>query len=167
MQTSSLPTAKRAYSINWEPLRQIVASGVEDLIAGHWEEVEHDREKIALAPDWEKAFILERLGCLKVLGLRCDGALVGYNAFSISPHIHSRFALHAINDVLYVAPEHRGSAGVRLIRTAERKLKELGVVRVVYATKPTAKVGRTGTTTGDILAKMGYRLYEEVYSRLL
>lgn len=155
------------YLIEWETLRSVLNAGVEDLIVGHWEEVEHDKEKIALAPDWDRAFALEKMGVLRIIGARNHGGLVGYNAFHVLPHIHSRFALHAFNDVLYVEPEHRGKVGIRLIREAERRLKELGVVRIVYATKPSAKIGRRGTTTGDILVRMGYCIYEEVYSKLL
>ena len=155
------------YSIEWESLRSVLDAGVEDLIAEHWEEVEHDKEKIALAPDWDRAHALEKMGVLRIIGVRNNGALVGYNAFHVLPHIHSRYALYAFNDVLFIEPEHRGSAGVKLIRAAERKLKDLGVVRIIYGSKPWAKIGRRGTTTGDILIRMGYGLYEELYSKLM
>lgn len=154
-------------SVGFINLDRFRAEGGAELMVRHWEEVEHDKEEITLAPDWERAYDLERLGWYFILAAHLDGSLIGYNIFTVCPHIHYRNSVHAFNSALYVCPEHRGRAGVRLIREAERRLKVMGAVRVHYAAKVGVKVGRRGSTTGDVLAKMGYRHYEDMYSRLL
>lgn len=155
--------------LEWEPLQQLIDSGVEDLIAGHWEEVACDKDVIPLAPDWERAFKLQHAEVLWTAGLRDEkGSLIGYNAFHVTTHIHYRHTLHAVNDVIFLDPDARGSAGLRLIRGTEELLRELGVKKVMYRSKAHVMIGhRKQNTIGDLLGRIGYRHDEDVYSRLL
>ena len=160
------PKARR-YTVQWEPLDAILDSHLVSLLVENYGEIETDQDIIPLDPDWSRAYALEEMGVLRILTARCDGALVGYNAFHVMPHIHSRSTSIAVNDVLYVEPAHRARIGFVLLRTAERALKAAGVVRIHYGTKVHATVGRRGHKTGDVLAKLGYRHDEELYSKLL
>lgn len=160
------PTARR-YTVQWEPLDAILDNKLVTLLVENYAEIETDQELIPLDPDWPRAYALEEMGVLRIMTLRFNDELVGYNAFHVMPHIHSKTTSIAVSDVIYVAPEHRARGGLILLRTAERALKAAGVVRLHYSTKVHAVVGRAGHKTGDILSKLGYRLDEESYSKLL
>ena len=155
-------------TLEWEPLRALLDEGVEEMLAAHWKEVAVDQELIPLAPDWDRAFKLQQMGILRTAALRRDGRLIGYNAFHVLPHIHYRYTVHAVNDVVFVDPSERGQAGLKLIRGTEQLLREQGVVKISYHTKVHTRVGvKQRSTVGDILSRLGYRLDEEIYSLLL
>jgi len=135
-------------------LARLVDEGIEDLMLLNWQET---GEGLPFDPDWERALELEFHGVLHCLALRDEGRLAGYSGFYVTPHFHSRRLLNAVNDVVFTAPWARG-AGVRLVRGAEPKLVELGAKRIVYHV-------RTGTTAGDLLAKLGYVHFESGYSK--
>ena len=157
----------RSYRVAPITIAEGIEAGAAEMFVRHWDEVEVDKEVMDLAIDWPRMFELEALGYSRSFGVWCDETLVGYSLFHVTPNIHSRTILQGVNDVLFVEREHRGDAGVRLIRTAERLLKKLGVRRLLYNTKVEARVGRKGSTTGDLLLRMRYRLDEEVYTKLL
>ena len=157
----------RRYLVAPITIAQAIEAGAAEMFVRHWDEVEVDKDVMDLDIDWPRMFELEALGYSKSFGVWTSDALVGYSLFHITPNIHSRTVIQGVNDVLFVEREHRGDAGVRLIRTAERLLKELGVRKLIYNAKVEARVGRKGSTTGDLLLRMRYRLDEEVYSKLL
>lgn len=153
------------YSLTWEPLTKLLDEGLEDLLFAHWKEVALDQERIPLAPDWSRALTLEHQKILYTAALRDNGRIVGYNSFLVSPHIHYRHTLHAVNDVVYVAPYARGLAGVRLVKGTEDMLKALGVVKVIYHTK--LHLTYKGKTVGDLLEKLGYAPFETLYCKMM
>lgn len=152
-------------ALAWEPIDRLLDEGVEDLLFKHWKEVAMDRERIPLDPDWNRARALEAAKVLWTAALRRDGRLIGYNSMCVSPHIHYRSTLHAINDVIYVDPQERGLAGVKLVRGVEAMLKELGVVKVIYHAKIAPIGGKH--TVGDLLAVLGYKHFENLYCKIL
>ncbi len=155
-------------SLEWEPLQRLLDDGVEDLLAAHWGEVACDKEAIPLAPDWERAFMLQRAGALYTAAYRRDGRLIGYNAFHVTPHIHYRHSAHAVNDVVYLDPDERkGFAGVKLIRGTEALLREVGAVKIMYRCKTHVNIGHGEKTLRDLLVALGYRHDEDVLTRLL
>ena len=155
-------------TLEWESLDRLLDDGVEDMLARHWDEVAVDKDIIPLAPDWDRAFKLQENDILHTAAMRRDGQLVGYNAFLVMPALHYRFTIHAINDVIFVSPEERGTAGIKMIRGCEAMLRELGVVKILYHTKLHVAVGaKRQALVGDILSRLGYRLDEHIYSRLL
>lgn len=155
------------YTVQWEPLDAIISPELVQLLVDNYAEIETDQDAVPLDPDMTHAYFLEETGVLRIMTLRWGAELVGYNAFYVTPSIHSRVSSIAINDVLYVKPKHRSRGGLILLRTAEKALKAAGVVRVHYNTKVHAEVGRRGHKTGDLLAKLGYRHDEQCYSKLL
>lgn len=154
-------------TLAWEPLQRLLDDGVEDMLVTHWQEVGVDHALIPLDPDWPRAFALQEQGVLHTAALRRDGKLVGYNAFHVHAHIHYRSTSFAVNDVIFVDPHERGTAGIKLIRGVEPMLRALGVVKLLYHTKMHVKVGHSAGTVGDILSRLGYRLDEKIYSLLL
>lgn len=154
--------------IGWTPLDKLLADGFEDLLVSHWQEVALDQETIPLAPDWQRYFALEKAGAFKAMAMYRSSFLVGYSCFFIHPHNHYRHTLHAINDIIYVDHGSRG-LGFRLVREAERKLKDLGVVKVIYHVKLDILLTREDrpATVGDLLTAMRYKHIENCYAKLL
>lgn len=102
----------------------------------HYEEVAPDKNKIALAPDYEQYAHLDDTGSLHVLTARYKGEVIGYVVAVVRPHLHYRHNLFAFFDLYYIAPEYRrGWAGVRLFQEAERTLKARGVQKMFAGTK--------------------------------
>lgn len=133
----------------------------EPLLVRHWQEIALHRDLIPLAPDWPAYEALEAAGVLRIFTARDDGRLVGYFACFVRPHLHYCGHLFAVNDVLFLAPEHRrGWAGARLIRFAERCLREDGVTVLAINTKRHRPF--------DVLLKrLGFGAAETVYQKVL
>ncbi|MCK4714577.1 MAG: GNAT family N-acetyltransferase [Candidatus Aenigmarchaeota archaeon] len=112
-------------------------------------------------PDWEGYKLLFGLGQLKVITAREDGKLIGYAAYAIHQNCHYRGRKHAIQDVLYIAPEYRGNMmGVRLIKYSDDILKHEGVHLVSHHVK-------VKNDFGPLLERIGYQLAEKIYERRL
>lgn len=138
-----------------EPLAGILESGLEALLDAHWAEVAHDKDLIALAPDWDEYLALERSGKFIGYTLRRNGTLIGYNAFFVLRSMHYKAHVFAQNDVIYLRPEERGLDGIALVVNAERALKAMGVTKVFYHTKADAHLG---SRSGDSLEAIEHRL---------
>lgn len=131
------------------------------LLALHYEEIAADKHAFPLSPDHGRYMSLERDGQILALAARAEGVLIGYSVFFVNTHIHYDKTLIAKNDVLYVHPEWRTSrAGLMLLRESERKLRERGVVKVVWHIKP-------HMDWSAILERMGYHPVETLYGKLL
>jgi hypothetical protein len=154
-------------SLQWEPVQRLLDDGLEELLLRHWNEVALDKDAIPLDPDWQRIWQLESQGVFWAAALRKDGRLIGYNAFCVHPHIHYRSTLHAVNDVIFVDPAERGLAGVRLIKGTERLLAEMGVKKAIYHTKLHVEIGHDQKLVGDLLAKMGYKHFENLYCKMI
>lgn len=186
-----------AISFLREPLANILESGVEALLLAHWQEVAHDRDVIALRPDWRRYLADEEAGNFIAYTLRRGAHLIGYNAFFLGRNHHYMDHVFAVNDVIYLRPEERGADGLRMIILAEKEIKALGVSKIFYHIKAdhalgspdgdslTALEGRLeleellgrplrddffqmgGNTVGAALAALGYSLVEHSWGRLL
>lgn len=113
-----------------------VVDDAKPLLEEHWKEIALNKDKIKINPDWGAYYTLEAQGNLKIFTARSEGVLVGYFVVLVSPHIHYKDHLFAKNDLIYLVPEHRkGFTGVKLIKFAEKCLKEDGVSVMVVNTK--------------------------------
>ena len=113
-----------------------VVEDIKPLLEEHWEEVALNKDKIKINPDWEAYFSLESQGKLDIFTARDEGVLVGYFVVFVYAHIHYKDHLFAKNDLIYLSPSHRkGFTGIRLIKFAEKCLKEDGVSVLVVNTK--------------------------------
>ena len=155
--------------IAFEPLDQLLADGLEEMLFDHWQEVGLDHDEVPLAPNWAEYREHERVGRHRVIAMREFGELVGYNAFFVNKSLNYRHTLFATNNVIWVKPEKRkGMAGIRLLRDSEKLLKGIGAVKIFYHIKVHVLLGaRQSGTMGDILLRLGYRRIEECYSKLL
>lgn len=155
--------------IGFEPLNNLLADGLEEMLFDHWQEVALDHDTIPLAPDWEKYREIEKLGLFRVVAMREFDELVGYNAFFVNKPLHYRHTLHAVNDVIWLKPEKRkGMSGVRLIKESEKLLQDMGVAKIIYHIKVHVLLGaRQSGNLGNLLIHLGYRHIEECHSKTL
>lgn len=102
----------------------------------HYAEVGLNTDKVKLEPDVETYRVLDSVGQIHVVTVRCDGALVGYHVAFVHPHLHYRSSLSAYSDVYYIDPAHRGGVvGFKLFIETEKFLKRRGVKRWYTGTK--------------------------------
>jgi GNAT superfamily N-acetyltransferase len=132
-----------------------------ELLQSHWEEIALNKDVIKLDPDWEAYYSLEDGGVLKVFTARSNGTLVGYFVVICRNHLHYKSNLFAFNDVLYLAKDYRkGMTGPKLMKFAEKCLKEDGVDVLVVNTK-------RHKPFDQLLVWLGYKHAENIYTKLL
>lgn len=105
-------------------------------IADAWDEAlpllrENVEETGALPPEEfnPNRELLERFdgeGLLHTYVARVDGRIAGYAVMSVSPHLHFSATVWAIQEVLYVHPDHRGRLAWRFIDWQDFELAKLG-----------------------------------------
>lgn len=138
-----------------------VKQEIEPLLEEHWNEVSNNRDVIKLNPDWDTYYILEEQGMLHIFTARDNGKLVGYFVTITRLNIHYKDHLFAANDAIFIKKEYRkGFTGIRLIKFAEKFLKEDGVSVLVINTKTNKPFDR-------LLLWLNYKHIENVYSKLL
>ncbi len=157
-------------SFEWLSIERARSLGLDDMLVLNWEEIEGHKDASPFDPDWAGYRDLERRGVLKLGGLLLGGALIGYNIFHLHKPLHHRGTLWAVNDLVYLDPEHRrGRTGVFLITEAERRLKDLGARVILYGAKEDRNLSpkRDRDSVGLLLEKMGYRSFDRSWSKAL
>ena len=138
-----------------------VKDDIQELLKLHWQEIALNKEKIKLNPDWDAYEELERRGALKISTSRKNGELIGYLDVLCSKNLHYKDHVFASNDVIYLHPDHRkGFTGIKLIKFAERCLKEDGVSVLAINTKVHRPFDK-------VLEFLGFNLTERLYSKYL
>lgn len=133
----------------------------EVLIHKHWEEIALNKDKLKLNPDWEMYSLLESSGALKIFTARNDKTLIGYFVVFVSKHIHYKDHLFANNDLLFLDKTFRkGLTGVKLIKFAEKCLKDDGVSVLNINTN-------VHKPFDVIMNKLGFNLIERIYSKYI
>lgn len=131
------------------------------LLEAHWEEIALNKGKIALNPDWEAYEALEGSGKLKIFTARDDDRLIGYFVVIVGVNLHYKDHVFAVNDILYLDKEYRkGRTGLKLIKFAEKCLKEDGVSVLSINTK-------VHKPFDSLMEYMGFNLIERVYSKYI
>lgn len=130
------------------------------LLQMHHAEVMPHGEAIPLDPDWDCYALLERLGRFVVFTARDDGRLVGYAAFHLMPHLQSRQFLRAVNEVIFVAPEHRrGMLALSFVKHCHDRLTAAGARHIAYESPLTSNLA-------PILHRIGYEDEARVVGRM-
>ena len=138
-----------------------VQSDIEPLINLHWKEIALNQDNIKLNPDWEAYANLEAEGKLQIFTAREGDLLVGYFVVTLGYNIHYKDHLCASNDVIYMHKDYRkGFAGIRLIKFAERVLREDGVSTLTINTKVHQPFDK-------VLERLKFKPIERVYSKYL
>ena len=131
------------------------------LLRRHWSEIARNQDVIALDPDYDAYHRLEAAGFLRVFTARKGSEMVGYALYFVKPHIHYRRDVWAVCDIVFIAPEHRGRAGIGLLRFCESRLRALGV-SVMHTT---GKVEHPALAA--VLGHLGHTRIEFGYAKLL
>ena len=138
-----------------------VQPDIEPLINLHWKEIALNQDKIKLNPDWEAYANLEAEGKLQVFTAREGDLLVGYFVVTLGYNIHYKDHMCASNDVIYMHKDYRkGFAGIRLIKFAEKTLREDGVSTLTINTKIHQPFDK-------VLERLKFKPIERVYSKYL
>jgi len=131
------------------------------LIQLHWDEIALHKDVIRLNPDWEAYQNLEDNHKLRVFTARDEGKLVGYFVVLVGTNLHYKDHLFANNDIIYLHGDYRkGFAGVRLIKFAEKCLKDDGVSVLTINTKVHQPFYK-------LLDRLEFNEVERVYSKYL
>lgn len=127
------------------------------LIEQHYLEIAHYQD-IALDPHWH---FYCTSPAVRLFTARDDGRLVGYAIFFVSQNKHYMQSMQAVQDILFVHPDHRGGlAGARLIRFCDAQLRDVGC-QVVYQHVKSAH------NFGPLLERLGYELVDLIYAKRL
>lgn len=133
----------------------------QDLLQQHWEEIALNKDFIKLNPDWEAYYNLEEAGSLKIFTAREGSKLIGYFVVLCRKHLHYIDHVFAFNDILYVQKDYRkGLVGAKLMKFAERCLKDDGVSVMIVNTK-------RHKPFDTLLEWLGYKHIENIYSKTL
>lgn len=145
-----------------ETLAEVRASGVDELLHRHWAEIAHYPD-IPLDVDWEAYECAERSGALRAYTARMGREIIGYAAFLVKHNPHYKSSLQAVQDVLYLAPEHRGGrVGYRLMIFAEEQVRAEGTQAIYQHSK-----ARRDIDIGPILARQGYEVIDHLWAKRL
>jgi GNAT superfamily N-acetyltransferase len=128
------------------------------LLVPYFREVASHQD-LELAPDFEQYHLLEKAGILRVYTARMDGKVVGFSALFVNHHLHTIGSKQAVQDLLYVDPDHRGF-GLSFIKWCDDQLVQEGV-DVVYRAMHALR------DFTPVMKRMGYELTEQVYARRL
>lgn len=133
---------------------------MEPLLHLHHEEL--NDSAFPLDPIWSAYVGLENDGRLAMFSARDkDGSLIGYAAFFLTHHLHHADMLCAVNDVVFLHPEHRqGRVGIQLFQYCEEQLKALGVHKITWSITPQ-------NDFSAILHRLGYVDQERVVGKYL
>jgi hypothetical protein len=132
------------------------------LLDQHYDELTLHKENVKLNVDWERYRSLERARKLLPIFAKLDGELIGYSVFILGTNMHYMDLKTANNDVLFLAKPYRKgtTVGIRLILESEKRLRQLGVNKVIWHIKKSRDFG-------PILARMGYIEEEVLMGKIL
>lgn len=130
------------------------------LLQNHHNEVSEYAD-IPVVPNEEFYLQMCATGKFIVFTVRLETSqLVGYAAFFVNHNSHHRDSpLQALQDLIYIMPEHRGH-GVQFIKWCDEKLKDIGVEVVSHHVK-------TMHDWSKVLIAQGYAHTENVFSKRL
>lgn len=130
------------------------------LLVAHREELTTNKSLMVLAPDWRRYHAMEEAGMLVTLFAYEGEEIVGYSCNIVTQNLHYSDLRYAHNDVLYLAPEHRGLLGLRLIRATEKSVAEEGGQMMIWHAKE-------HSTLDLLMPRLGYRIQDKLYSKEL
>ena len=132
----------------------------ERLFPEHYEELCVTKE-FPYEPDYPAYKRMAEAGMLRCITCRADGKLIGYIIFMVTPHLHYKSCMTAIEDLYFVSKEYRkGRVGIKLFQYAEKVLKERGVQRIVMHTK-------VHLDNSKLFEYLGYKMTDKVFSKML
>jgi GNAT superfamily N-acetyltransferase len=147
-------------TVRQETLAQCLDDHTRTLLLMHWTEVAPHQD-IPLDPDYDTYYRLEAAGCLRVYILREHGIAMGYAVFTVLPNMKYRTSIHAMADLLFLAPHLRKQGlGREFLAWVDDQLRAEGVQIVRQGVERTYDFS-------SLLDSLGYELEGRVYARRL
>lgn len=129
------------------------------LLEKHYHEISHFKD-IEFDPDWEQYALNEINGNLRAFTARDENKkLIGYSIYFVRNNLHYRKSKQAVQDVLYIDPDHRGTGG-KFILWCDEQLRSENVQVVYHHVKVAHDFGK-------LLEKFGYEFVDKIYARRL
>lgn len=131
------------------------------IIFQNWRELENNKPKVCLSPDWDKLILMQKIGMLSNVIVRDDGRIVGYSIILHSPHLHYKEDVFSVVSSMYLKPEYRlSTSGLKMMKAIEEEARTHLASVLMYHAKPY-------TTLERILFKKGFRMEETSYIKIL
>lgn len=128
------------------------------LLVTHYEEIARYKD-IELSVNVDRYVQLQQLGMLSVTTARVDDVIVGYVCYMITPNLHYSNSKQAVQDVIYVDPNHRRSRiAFMLLDESEEQLKRAGVQLVMQHVKVYHDFSK-------LLVRNGYEFVEKIFMK--
>lgn len=139
-----------------------VIEEMKPLIEKHYEEVCWYKDKIALNPAYDIYEVMNRVGNCHVFTTRTeDGELVGYCISFIQRNPHYQDHIYAVNDVIYVAEEHRHTGcAAEMLKQLESIFKDMGVSVMTFHMK-------TFKTFETLMDSLGFEKQEFLFGKYI
>jgi GNAT superfamily N-acetyltransferase len=138
-----------------------VIEDIKPLLEEHYKEIALYQDHIELNPNYAMYEAMDQIESLHIYTARDDGKLIGYVVSFLQNHPHYMDHNYVINDILYVAPEHRHSeVAVELLEGLEKIMVEEGASVMTFH----MKAYKTFETLMDFL---GYDKAEFLYSKFI
>lgn len=113
--------------------------------------------KTEFNPDLLRYKNISDQGMLKIYTIRNkSNTVIAVAVFAIYTHSYARHVTQAVQDVIYVKPEHRGILSAKFILWIDQQLHNAGANVVLYSVKPEYDFSR-------LLVKIGCRLTNLMY----
>lgn len=142
------------YVIAMESLHDWVLEA-KPLFEAHWAEIANYQDTVQLNINYETYLGKDADGSMLGVTVRTAGSLVGYALFELVSLGHYKHVKCAHNDIIFVAAEHRGGVGTRLINECERICRDIGMDKLIWHVKPkldwSAVLLRKGYLKEDIM----------------
>lgn len=146
------------YKFARETLSESIIGEIQPLAERHWSEIAHFKD-IPLAVDWDAFLAADKAGGLRLFTARAAGLMVGYAVFFVRRNGHYSGSFQASQDVIFIAPEHRGF-GRKFIDWCDSQLRDEGVQVVSHHVK-------VAHNWGAMLESLGYEMVDVIYQRRL
>ena len=117
-------------------------------------------ESAAFKPDYHRLVAMERAGMTRGFTMKVSGEAVGYALFLVISHWHYPGTKWALQDAMFVSPNHRGIRAVEFMVYQDEALKQDGVDIIVRQVPTKSKVDFS-----KMLTRFGYTPVEKSFMR--
>jgi hypothetical protein len=111
-------------------------------------------------PDFRRLLLMERAGMTRAFTLHIGGQIAGYSLFLVLSHWHYPGTKWALQDAMYVVPEHRGIRAIEFMDDQDEWLAKDGADIIVRQVPIKLKVDFSRS-----LVRLGYTPLEKSFLR--
>lgn len=115
-----------------------LATEIKPLLPEHWAELAVHKD-IPLDPNYERYRLGYEAGMILFMTVRKAEALIGYAIWVVNPHPHYQTHAWALNDIVWLHPDHRGQhLGFSFVKFWEKEFRSRDIAVVHVDTKTAA-----------------------------